>query len=97
MTQQDTEAERLAKSLAFVPHRRGMSVERCERITDDAAAALRALAAERDALRDEAEFLLERLHEWSSDNLTDENCDDWFGHVDPSMERLSALTGEAKP
>ena len=56
-----------------------------------------ALAAERDALRDAAEFLLERLHEWSSDNLTDENCGDWFGHVDPSMERLSALTGEAKP
>ena len=64
---------------------------------DEAQDAIRALAAERDALRDEAEFLLERLHEWSSDNLTDENCGDWFGHVDPSMERLSALTGEAKP
>lgn len=54
MTDPDTSTEaveRLAGSLAFAANRTGMTVERCERITDQAAATLRALAAERDALR----------------------------------------------
>ena len=37
--------ERLAKSLAFVANRTGMTVEKCEQITDDTAATLRALSA----------------------------------------------------
>lgn len=52
----DTSAEaveRLAKSLAFVANRTGLTVEKCEEITDNAAATLRALLAERDRLREE--------------------------------------------
>ena len=37
--------ERLAKSLAFVANRTGMTVEKCEQVTDDTAATLRALSA----------------------------------------------------
>ena len=37
--------ERLAKSLAFVANRTGMTVEKCEQVADDAAATLRALSA----------------------------------------------------
>lgn len=53
---QDTReaVEFLARSLAFVANRTGMTVEKCERITDNTAAMLRRLldraeAAERDA------------------------------------------------
>lgn len=52
--------ERLARSLAFVANRTGMTVEKCEEITDDAAATLRAISdrlaeveAERDRQYDE--------------------------------------------
>ena len=48
MTDQDLTApeavERLAKSLAFVANRTGLTVEKCEQITDDSAATLRALS-----------------------------------------------------
>ena len=37
--------ERLAKSLAFVANRTGLTVEKCEQITDDSAATLRALSS----------------------------------------------------
>ena len=47
--------ERLAKSLAFVANRTGMTVEKCEEVTDDAAAMLRALSAERDELKQSLE------------------------------------------
>jgi hypothetical protein len=43
--------ERLARQLAFVANRTGMTISKCEAVTDEAAAALRALSAERDALR----------------------------------------------
>ena len=38
----DDELEAMAKMLAFVANRTGMTVEKCEQITDDAAAMLRA-------------------------------------------------------
>ena len=41
--------ERLAKSLAFVANRTGLTVEKCEQITDDTAATLRALSATLEA------------------------------------------------
>lgn len=39
--------------------------------------------------------LLPRLNDWSADNLTDENCRDWFGHVEPPLHRArNALNGK---
>ena len=50
MTDKDLTApeavERLAKSLAFVANRTGMTVEKCEQVADQAAATLRALSAQ---------------------------------------------------
>ena len=48
MTDTDTSkeaVERLARSLAFVANRTGMTVEKCEQVTDETAATLRALSA----------------------------------------------------
>ena len=63
MTDKDLTAseavERLAKSLAFVANRTGLTVEKCEQITDDAAATLRALSAKVETER-AANFRLRR-------------------------------------
>lgn len=44
----------------------------------------------------EAEFLLNRIAEWSASELTDENARGWIGHVDPSVERLRAMIRAAQ-
>jgi hypothetical protein len=36
------------------------------------------------------EPLLLRLCEWAADNLTDESARDWFGYVEPPLERARA-------
>lgn len=40
------------------------------------------------SVKAKAAFLVERLDEWSADNLNDENARDWLGHVEPAIERL---------
>lgn len=52
-------ADYLARSLSFVANRTGMTVAKCEQITDKAAATLRALAAERDGLGQTMAAMLE--------------------------------------
>ena len=49
--------------------------------------ALRERVAELEAV---LEPLLLRLCEWAADNLTDESARDWFGHVEPPLERARA-------
>ena len=44
-------------------------------------------------LRKEILFLLARLKEWESDNLTDASAREWLGHVSPSISRLSSMLG----
>ena len=92
MTDTTTEAvERLAKSLAFVANRTGLTVEKCEEIADEAAAPIRALAAElatakeliaileADQARAEAaEAEVERLRDALSEIATDEHPLGWI-------------------
>jgi hypothetical protein len=49
--------------------------------------ALRERVAELEAV---LEPLLLRLCEWAADNLTDESARDWFGYVEPPLERARA-------
>ena len=32
-----------------------------------------------------ADFLIDRINDWTPDNLTDENCTGWLGHVEPAL------------
>ena len=32
-----------------------------------------------------ADFLTDRINDWTPDNLTDESCTDWLGHVEPAL------------
>ncbi|MFV1941093.1 hypothetical protein VPH49_09730 [Pseudomonas luteola] len=52
------------------------------------------MRAERDALKSEAQFLIERLNSLEFTDM-DDLVRDWYGHVVPSLSRLQALT--AKP
>ncbi|SER56515.1 hypothetical protein SAMN05216409_1533 [Pseudomonas lutea] len=52
------------------------------------------LKQERDALKTEAQFLIERLSSLEFTDM-DDLARDWYGHVVPSISRLQALT--AKP
>jgi len=58
------------------------------------------LRAENERMREEAVFALDRIRDWESDYLTDDQPDgavrDWLGHVSPSLERLRALTEPTK-
>ena len=58
------------------------------------------LRAENERMREEAVFALDRISDWESDYLTDDQPDgavrDWLGHVSPSLERLRALTEPTK-
>lgn len=49
--------------------------------------------AENARLRDAASFLLDRLHEYDLTDDADEMCDQFMGHVEPAMARLSAALG----
>lgn len=48
-------------------------------------------------LRKEAMFLIERLKDFEGNYITEENAGEWFGHVEPSLERLTALTRDNTP
>lgn len=52
-----------------------------------------AVLADLRDLRPMVAFLLDRLDEFSADNLTDETARDWFGHVEPAAARLRAAIG----
>jgi hypothetical protein len=65
----------------------------------DTCEALLAATADRDRLADEvadlkkeSAFLLDRLHDFENGSVTDDTARDWYGHVRPSMARLTALT-----
>lgn len=49
----------------------------------------------RAAIIAEGQFLLQRIDEWTGENLTDSNARDWDGHVLPPMERLRDLLERA--
>lgn len=46
------------------------------------------IKANLDALRTAAKVALARINEWEADNLADDNCRDWIGHVQPALEQL---------
>jgi hypothetical protein len=92
---QDREAELLARaeSLAFMLVR--VAPDDCgnERACGEAADVIRLLLARADesrAFRGTTRFLIERLDEWSADNLTDDSARDWLGHVEPAIDRARA-------
>ena len=59
---------------------------------DTLAANLAEFRAEVAATSAEAKFLLARLAEFENDGgVTDDNASDWYGHVRPSVARLTAL------
>ena len=43
-----------------------------------------------------ADALVDRINTWSNDNLTDENCRDWFGHVEPALTAYRAAREKAQ-
>jgi hypothetical protein len=51
-----------------------------------------AALAEAERLREEARFLLARIAEWEPEGLSNDNARDWYGHVQPSLERMKTLT-----
>jgi hypothetical protein len=58
--------------------------------TEDAEAEAKALRERVAELEAVLEPLLLRLCEWAADNLTDESARDWFGYVEPPLERARA-------
>jgi len=50
-----------------------------------------------EAIRTEAAFLLERLHEINLDDDADDLIRDWNGHVEPSIARLRGLLASPPP
>jgi hypothetical protein len=49
---------------------------------------------ELERLQADADFLLKRIHEWANNHLNDRNYRDWFGHVEPAIERVRAQLPE---
>lgn len=41
-----------------------------------------------NALQTACDVVLARIREWEVDNLTDDNCRDWMGHVQPALEQM---------
>jgi len=56
-----------------------------------------ALSSPDEAIRTEAAFLLDRLHEINLDDDTDDLIRDWNGHVEPSIARLRGLIASPPP
>jgi|GEM_PF-3917723 len=42
-------------------------------------------ADDAEAALAKADFLTDRINDWTPDNLTDESCTDWLGHVEPAL------------
>ena len=51
----------------------------------DANAILTAQVEALEAALVRADFLIDRINDWTPDNLTDESCTDWLGHVEPAL------------
>ena len=68
-----------------------MSDDLVKRLREHAHWGMTAEAADRiEALEGalaKADFLIDRINDWSPDGLTDENCSDWIGHVEPALAR----------
>ena len=43
-----------------------------------------------------ADALAERINDWAADGLTDENCRDWLGHVEPALAAYRAAREQAQ-
>ena len=43
-----------------------------------------------------ADALAERITDWAADGLTDENCRDWLGHVEPALAAYRAAREKAQ-
>ena len=63
-------------------------VRRVERL-----AALEAYALTAKRQLEAADRLVARIREWEPDNITDENCRDWLGHVEPALAAYEAAKG----
>ena len=67
----------------YVPSGSGVAPHGCGALYKKADVDARIEALEAALVR--ADFLIDRINDWTPDNLTDENCTGWLGHVEPAL------------